>query len=106
MGHLLGDSRFQKATGVWMTPLLTIEWLASRIEQIHPRSLFIIGTVDKFYQPDILRHLELATKGNSLVIEGANHGLEIPGDIPKSLTALNQMVEAVQQFLSDGVKYA
>jgi hypothetical protein len=106
MGHLLSDSRFQQATCVWLTPLLPVEWLTARIEQIHPRSLFMIGTADKFYRPDILRQLELVTKGNSLVIEGANHGLEIPGDIPKSLTALSQMVQAVQEFLNDGEKSA
>ena len=102
MGHLLNDSRFQEATCVWLTPLLPVEWLRARIEQIHPRSLFMIGTADQFYKPDILKHLELVTKGYSIVIEDANHGLEIPGDIPKSLAALNQMVQALQEFLNDG----
>jgi predicted alpha/beta-hydrolase family hydrolase len=104
MGHLLADSRFQKASCVWETPLLTVEWLCSRIEQLPPRSLFIIGTADNFYKPDILKQLELATKGHSVVIEGANHGLEIPGDIPRSLTALNQMVQAFQEFLDESEK--
>ena len=106
MGHLLADSRFQKGTCVWETPLLTVEWLRARIEQIHPRSLFIVGTADKFYKPDILKYLELLTQGQSVVIEGANHGLEIPGDIPKSLMALNQMVQALQEFLNEDVKNA
>lgn len=99
MGHLLADRRFQKATCVWSTPLLTVEWLCSRIEQIHPRSLFIIGTADKFYKPDMLKHLENVTNGRAVVIEGANHGLEIPDSIDKSLFALNQIVQALQEFL-------
>jgi hypothetical protein len=106
MGHLLGDHRFQKATCIWETPLLTVEWLCSRIEQVHPHSLFIIGTADRFYKPDILKHLEYVTNGRSVVIEDANHALEIPGDIPKSLTALNQMVQAIQEFLNEDVKNA
>jgi hypothetical protein len=106
MGHLLADSRFQSATCVWSTPLLTVEWLRSRIEQTHPRSLFIIGTADKFYKPDILKHLENVTKGRAVVIEGANHGLEIPDDISKSLMALNQIVQALQEFLIEGAKSA
>ena len=106
IGHLLDDSRFQKATCIWETPLLTVEWLCSRIEQIHPRSLFIIGTADRFYKPDILKRLEFVTKGNSLVIEGANHALEIAGDIPKSLVALNQMVQVLQEFLNENTKSA
>ena len=102
MGHLLEDSRFQEAACVWQTPLLTLKWLCARIEKVHPRSLFMIGTADRFYSPDILKHLELVTGGDSVVIEGANHGFEIPGDIPKSLAALNQMVQALQEFLNDG----
>lgn len=106
MGHLLGDSRFQSATCVWETPLLTVEWLCSRIEQVHPRSLFVFGTADDFYKPDILAHLENVTSGRSVIIEGAHHGLEISGDIPKSLMGLNQIVQALQEFLSENADRA
>jgi len=99
IGHLLGDSRFQQAACVWATPLLKIEWLCSRIEQIHPSSFFMIGTADQHYQPEVLQRLERATQGHSLIMEDVDHSLEVPGDIPKSLAALNQMVKALQAFL-------
>ena len=101
IGHLLNNSRFQQAACVWETPLLTVEWLCSRIEQIQPRSLFIIGTADQYYKPEILQRLERATDGKSLVMENVDHSLEIPGDISGSLTALNQMVQALQGFLKE-----
>ena len=101
MGHLLADHRFQQAKCVWSTPILTIEWLCSRIEQVHPHSLFIIGTADNFYKPDVLEHLKKVTNGRSVVIEGAHHGLEISDSIPKSLTALSQIVQALQEFLGE-----
>ena len=101
MGHLLSDPRFQKATCVWMTPILVAEWLCARIEQIHPRSLFIIGTADQFYQPDVLNRLEQATNSQSLVLQDVIHSLEVPGDIPKSLEALNKIVQTLQEFLED-----
>ena len=100
MGHLLADERLQKAACIWFTPILTVEWLLSRIEQTHPRSLFIIGTEDQFYKPDILKHLETITSGHSLILEDVDHSLEIPGDIPKSLMALNQMVQRLQEFFN------
>ena len=103
MGKLLADARFQGATCVWLTPILSLEWLRVRIQQIHPHSLFIIGTADELYHPEILKHLESVTKGRTLGIEGANHGLEIPGSISKSLAALNQIVQALQEFLIEGV---
>jgi hypothetical protein len=103
MGHLLADPIFQKATCIWLTPLLTVDWLRSRIEQTRPRSLFVIGTADRFYNPDVLKDLERITRGRSLVLESVNHALEIPGDIPKSLTVLNQIVQALQEFLNEAV---
>jgi hypothetical protein len=105
MGHLLADSLFQRATCIWETPLLTVEWLRARIEQTRPRSFFVIGTADKFYQPDLLKHLEHVTKGQSMVIEGANHALEIPDDISKSLVVLEQIVQALHVFLNEGNKH-
>src|SRR5688572_24995872 len=104
MGHLLADNRFHTAIYVWETPLLTVEWLRSRIEKTRPYSLFVIGTADKFYKPDILKHLEHLTNGRSVVIEGANHALEIPGDISKSLLALSQIVQELREFLNEDVK--
>ena len=101
MGHLLADARFQKATCIWITPILSVDWLCSRIEQVQSRSLFVIGTADQFYQPDVLKRLEQATNGHSVVLEGVNHGLEVPGDIPKSLIVLNQIVQALQEFLKE-----
>jgi hypothetical protein len=106
MGHLLADPMFQTATCIWLTPLLTVPWLRARIEETRPRSFFILGTADKFYQPDILKQLEHVTGGRSALIEGVNHGLEIPGDIPKSLMALNQIVEALQEFLKEDANNA
>ena len=102
MGHLLSDRRFQQADCIWLTPLLTVDWLRARIEQIHPRSLFIIGTADQFYRPAILKQLENVTKGRVVILEDVNHALEIPGDIQKSVSALNQMIQAVQEFIQEG----
>ncbi|MBK9927451.1 MAG: hypothetical protein IPP66_19450 [Anaerolineales bacterium] len=105
LANLLTDSRFQNATCVWSTPLLTLEWLRERIEQVHPRSLFITGTADKFYKPEILKHLETVTNGRTVVIEGANHGLEIPESISASLAALGQIVQALQEFLGEDTNH-
>jgi hypothetical protein len=81
---------------------LTVPWLCARIEETCPRSLFIMGTADNFYKPDILDHLQNVTRGHMCILEGADHGLEIPGDIPKSLQGLSKIVQALQAFLNEG----
>jgi hypothetical protein len=78
-----------------------MEWLRSRIEQVHPRSLFIFGTADDYYKPEILQHLVKVTNGRSVIIEGATHGLEVPGSISKSLQGLGRIVSGLQEFLGD-----
>jgi len=99
MGHLLTDSRFQSATCVWSTPMLTVEWLPKQIEQVKPRSLFIVGTADNYYKPEILKKLVEATKGRVVGIDRATHALEIPGSISESLDVLNRIVKELQGFL-------
>jgi hypothetical protein len=101
MGHLLqSDQRLQRADCVWLTPLLRDVRLREQITERKPRSLFVIGTADKHYERSILTEVEQATEGESLVVEGANHSLEIPRDILGSLHALEKVIGALDRFLA------
>jgi len=99
MGHLLAQAEFQKSACVWLTPLLTVGWLCERIEQFRPPSLFVVGTTDRFYQLAIQDHLQAVTGGRVLVVQGADHSLEVPGSLSGSLAALGQIVSAMEQFI-------
>ncbi|MBN1440053.1 MAG: hypothetical protein JW929_11645 [Anaerolineales bacterium] len=99
LGHLLEDPAFAAAACVWSTPVLSSEWLCAQIRKYRPRSLFIIGTADDFYQPAVLEDLVNATQGDTLVLEKVHHGLEITGDIPGTMEALSKIVEAMQGFI-------
>jgi hypothetical protein len=99
MGHLLEDPAISSAGCVWSTPILASAWLCAQIKSHRPRSLFIIGTADHFYEPAVLQELVDATRGKALVLEGVHHGLEIEGDMPGTLAALRRIVEAVQAFI-------
>lgn len=102
MGHLITtDARLAQALCVWLTPLVRNETLRQQIAQAKPRSLFVIGTADSHYDPACLTEVVEATKGQSVVIKGANHSLEIAGSISESLRALERVVQAVDAFLAD-----
>ncbi len=90
----------QSAACVWSTPVLADAWLCAQIRKHHPRSLFIIGTADHFYDPALLAELVDATHGKALVLDGVHHGLEIEGDIPGTLAALNRIVDAMREFIT------
>jgi hypothetical protein len=100
MSGLLEDARFAEAACVWSTPILADEGLCAQIRKHHPRSLFIIGTADHFYRPALLRELVEATGGEALVLEGVHHGLEIDGDVPGTLAALQRIAKAMQEFIT------
>ena len=100
MGHLLtAEPDLSHAQAIWLTPLLWNELLRAQIQRARPRSLFAVGTADAHYHARYLAELKAATGGEAVVIEGANHSLEIAGDAMGSLRALEQIMRAVQAFL-------
>lgn len=99
MAYLLNDDRLREAECVWLTPLLTQEYLQSQIILHKPRSLFIIGTADQYYREEYMSELIEATGGESLVIDEMDHGLNIPGDVQASIDILSRIVARVGEFL-------
>jgi hypothetical protein len=102
MGHLITtDARLAQASCIWLTPLVRNATLRRQIAQAKPRSLFVIGTADSHYDPAGFAEIVEATRGQSLVIEDANHGLEIANSVPESIRAMERVVKAVDAFLSN-----
>lgn len=100
MAHLLTtDPRFAQASAVWLTPLLTNDAVRAQIVQWGGRSLFAIGTADPFYDADGLAEVRAATGGEAVVVDGADHSLEIAGDVMRSLAAVTQFMEALHWFV-------
>lgn len=100
MGHVLNQyDKLKDADAVWLTPLFHDEALVDKILQCKQRSLFITGTVDPCYVEHNLTKILEATKGRSLVIENANHSLEIVDNIFESLELMNKVLTAFNNFL-------
>jgi hypothetical protein len=100
MGHLLTrETLFEKVCAVWLTPLIRNEKLRKQIREGGQASLFIIGTADPQYDAHLLREVQDSTQGESLVIEGADHSLEIRDDLLRSLKAMEMVIEAIAKFV-------
>lgn len=84
-----------EAAAIWLTPVWsTPSWEAARSSGW--RMLHVIGLADEVHAPD--RQAELP--GEVLAIDGADHILEIDGDVATSLAALERVTLAILDFVS------
>jgi pimeloyl-ACP methyl ester carboxylesterase len=93
---------------IWLIPLFQHQDLREQLRQVCVPSLFVIGTRDAHYDPAYVRELRdcYAGKGEALVIEGADHGLEVGaegadllGCLLGCLRVLEQVMCAIGAFL-------
>ena len=102
MGHLLTaeERPAGKTRAVWLTPLLRQDSLRAQVRRYGGPSLFAIGTADPHYDPAYLNEVRAATGGAAVVVEGADHGLDVPGDAVASVQAVTQVVRALTDFVA------
>ena len=94
MEHLLTtEASLAEALAIWLTPLLKNDSLRAQIREREQRSLLVIGTEDPHYDPNYLEGVE------NLVLEGADHSLEIRGHPRQSLRALEEVLQTIQTFV-------
>ncbi len=85
---------------VGLTPLLRVERLRHALLNNPRRTLMMIGSSDPQYDPDFLGILERKGKCQSLILDGANHSLEIAGDAISSIRFQEQIAARLLEFLS------
>lgn len=81
---------------VWLTPLLTLPWVAAAMERATAPMLLIGGTSDQWWDGDVARRLSPYVFEE----EGADHGMFVPGPLTDTIEVLGHMVTAVDDFLS------
>lgn len=101
MGHLVAnDARLAKACCIWLTPLLREARLREQIKAGGQRGLFVAGTADPHYEPGAWEEVVTAVQGEYVLIPGADHSLEFPGNVQADLAVLPQLATVLQSFLS------
>jgi hypothetical protein len=100
MGQLLlAKPVLSRAETIWLTPLLGERRLVEVMRQHRGRSLIAIGTADPAYVADALTTIQTETGAETIVVEGADHGLELPGDALGSLHVVERVARGVDAFL-------
>lgn len=63
------------------------------------RALVMVGPADPHYDAVVAEAVRGAIQGEVVVIEDAEHGLEVPGDVVRSVQALERALHAVPRFV-------
>ena len=95
------DLPVKPQTVIFLTPILNELLPALNLIQQCAHTFYVIGTQDHYYDPDLITHFRTETPDNFLIIEGANHSLEIPGEIMQSLSQLKIIVERIDLFIKE-----
>jgi len=80
---------------VWFTPLLTDELTVAALRRATAPCLLVGGTADRFWDGRAARSLA----ADVLEIDGADHGMFVPGRLAASAAVLGRVVTAVEYFL-------
>lgn len=86
---------------VWLTPLLTDGLVIEALRRATGPCLLVGGTADELWDGQVAR----ALTSHVTEIEGADHGMFVPGALAESAAVLGRVMTAVEEFL-DGVVWA
>jgi len=79
---------------VWLTPLLTVPWVAGALARATAPFLLVGGTADRLWDSALAARLS----PHVLEIENADHGMAVPGPLTESIAVLSRIVTAIEQF--------
>jgi pimeloyl-ACP methyl ester carboxylesterase len=80
---------------VWLTPVLTVPWVTAALGRATAPFLLVGGTADEIWDGGLARQLS----PHVLEVEGADHGMYLPGPLTDSIAVLGRTVLAVEEFL-------
>jgi hypothetical protein len=80
---------------VWLTPVLNAPWIVAALGRATAPFLLVGGTADAMWSGAVARRLSPYV----LEVEGADHGMCLPGPMTASIAVLGRVVVAVDEFL-------
>ena len=99
MPHLLArEPQLRHARTIWFTPVWQEEAVGLHLRRAAQPALLVIGTADPYYDPALVATLRAVDQCEVVVVPDAEHGLEVTGDVVRSVQAVEQALRAVQCF--------
>lgn len=99
-GLLASRSDLDRAACLWLTPILSNASVRMQLQQSANPGLVAIGTADPYYDPAIVDKLGKQSNLRCLVLPGADHSLETPGDALAAVRAMEKLVEGIAALIA------
>ena len=80
--------------GVWLTPVLTEPEIGRLARRLGPEHLLIGGTADPYWELEIVER----TGAQVLQVPDADHSLQIPGNLGRTMAAITALANGVDAF--------
>jgi hypothetical protein len=96
--HAAAAAARRTLPAVWLTPMLSDDSLVAALHRATAPCLLVGGTADPLWNGPLARQLS----PHVLEVEGADHGMYVPGPLAGSAAVLGRVATAVEEFL-DGV---
>ncbi len=96
------ESALAEARAAFLTPPLGSPMFDPLFQELPGPALVAIGTADRFYDAAALQALQAARPFELLVVPGADHSMDVEGDLGASLEAVRRVVEGVVGFMEAG----
>lgn len=101
LAHLVGKPSAQDAITIWLTPLLRQQSLVSAALLYKGPALYVAGTGDPIFAAGPMQRIQDATGAKTLIVEGADHSMEIPGDPFQSIQIMERILQGIADFLNE-----
>jgi len=88
-----------EARAAYLTPPLGMPFFDPIFSQTNQPAYLALGTRDRFYDPQVLESLQEARFFELTVIEGADHSMNVAGDLDASLEAVKRVVGEAVAFI-------
>jgi hypothetical protein len=88
-----------RVNALWLTPCFPLEYVRDGAVATAWRSLIVSGAADHWYDAARTTEVADALGSDHLLIQGAEHNLEVEGDVGATLGALEKLATATLSFI-------
>jgi len=99
MAHLLELQRWPIVASVWLTPILRRKDVRHQLANMSDRAFVAIGTDDGEYDEQLLHELQQRHGVDVCTIEGADHSIDIVGNVSDSVAVVRTVTHTMLAFL-------